>query len=222
MTKLLAKTIVVIVFMVGASAAFPVRVSAHDDGAWYNAKWKSDHHTGLSITWRFAPTVTNSTMKTRVAEAFGHWNNVASTTQSFNRLSDSTDYQDFDACTAAYNGVSYAGIDGVGDTIARTKLCVHSGSPFQTAHQFLIRLDDQEPWDNGDGFPASDRYDTEGVATHEVGHATGGWLSPGPGHFTNSTLCSTPIHTMCGLMGKGDNHGETLELHDQDTFQDAY
>lgn len=201
----------------------PAPALAHDDAAWYNSKWKSDHHTGLSITWRFAPSMTDSAMKARITEAFGHWNVVGYSNLSFNKLSDSTSFQDFDPCAAAYNGVSYAGIDGEGDTIARTLVCQHSASPFLTLHQFVVRLDDKEPWYTGDGAPPGDKLDVEGVATHEVGHVTGGWLAPpGPDHFTNSTLCSTPIHTMCGGIGKGDDRNETLEFHDKDTFQDAY
>lgn len=214
----------------GLLVAAPMSAAAHSDySTWYRTKWKSDHHTGLNITWRFAPTFpSDSAKRDRVREGAGAWN-AEGQDMKFEWLGSSSDAQPFscsDFSALSYNGISWDSLDGSGGTWARAKVCWHTTSEtYHTSHQFLIRFDSDDTWYDGTGTPGSNQVDLKSLATHEFGHATGGWLDESSGgHWSSSSsLCTdSPRHTMCPSINKGENFMRGLELHDSHTFTGLY
>ncbi len=124
------------------------------------------------------------------------------------------------------NGIQAAPIDGAGSTLAITWVCnVTVASRRQPAH-FEIEFDTGETWYNQSaGDPPSDTIDTQAVAAHEFGHATGFSRHWDYQDGANGSLCKTgdlAKHTMCATYEGGTVRQRTLEEHDIHTFAAAY
>lgn len=202
----------VLVVALVALAAPQLPAGAHAAADYYNSKWQRDR----SVEWRFTAGVPDTAFRDRVRDGAGRWNSLGPS-MHFDKLSG--DYANFDpyVCPGSYqkDGVHRRYLSG--DTLAVTLTCRFSGT--SELYSFQIVFDEGRSWYNGTGTPGSNEFDTEGVATHEFGHATG-WS----GHFGDSwDVCQPPDkHTMCPTIAPGTIGARALEEHDKHTFVNAY
>lgn len=201
---------------------------SHPYANWYDIKWKASHdHTGQNITWRFSPGFPDGEKKERVSAGFNQWNNLGeqmrfehlfpAATNSYTAICDG-DPQD-------YNGVFFNNVDGPGGLKAITYVCYHPNSPYHTGHHFTIKFDEDDSWHAGISNGPDYENDIGGAATHEAGHATGGWITNlgSTGHWPDDyAACSdNPTHTMCSRQITPYSF-RSLEEHDRHTFTDFY
>ncbi len=118
--------------------------------------------------------------------------------------------------------------DGPGGHLGGAGVCHMGGA----GEKFNMDFDTDEDWHHqagSDGVPNT--VSAHGVATHEFGHAAGGWLTStgSPGHFTSSADCNwadpPSVQTMCeNLGGDLDNSDkwQTIETHDTHEFTAEY
>jgi hypothetical protein len=128
-------------------------------------------------------------------------------------------------CDSHQSAIHYDEIYG---TAVGTTIICGTGS---TITGFQLTLDSLVPWWWSDATVPNNYFDAQAVATHEFGHAAGGWTNGTPErHFdenNNAALCGESVpnsdyHTMCAENRKGTNHWRSLESHDRHTFTDAY
>jgi hypothetical protein len=129
------------------------------------------------------------------------------------------------ACATHQSAIHYDELFGV--VVGETVIC-GSGA---TISGFQLTLDSLVPWWWSDSTVPNNYFDAQSVATHEFGHAAGGWTNGTPEkHFDENNyaaLCGESVpnsdyHTMCAGNRKGTNHWRSVELHDRHTFADAY
>jgi hypothetical protein len=78
-----SKILVGLVAFIGSlTVVLIVQASAHcaafcgGEDAYYPKRWKADHHTGLTINWKFISNFPGGAFRTRLTEAAGRWNNL--------------------------------------------------------------------------------------------------------------------------------------------------
>jgi hypothetical protein len=204
---------------------------AHAASDYYSLhEWKASHHTGLNVTWRFGPGFPTDAKRDRVKESFAKWNNLGQQ-MKFEQLAEADYSYDLPcADTQGYNGVLWR--DLAQGVAAEARKCDHDGGDYAAPypiHNFWIAFnnDGSINWHGGADASAigNNELDLEGVATHEIGHATG-WH----GHFYEVTEpnCQNPDTqpTMCPgyAFGGGfsSTYARTLEDHDKHTFDNNY
>lgn len=197
----------------------PTSSSAHDASVYYPRWWQQD----LSVNWKFTVNVPTTSLRDRVKDAAATWNALP---PIMHFVKQSGDYGGFpvDSCPDTYqkDAVHWGNIDGKFGTHALVRKCLVGSNEIFT---FQIKLDSSENWYTGTSTPApSGTLDTQAVATHEFGHATGFSGPYNNGHFDpNATLCTdNPKHTMCPFFNYGDSYFRSLEQHDEHTFFNKY
>jgi|tagenome__1003787_1003787.scaffolds.fasta_scaffold20954095_4 hypothetical protein len=177
-----------------------------------------------------------TTWNNRFQDAMAHWNNVTGVGLNFSLAGNA---QSGDDACGPRDLVTYGAVDGQGTFVAVTVWC----SSMNSTVKIVIDTADN-PYDSGAATPNDPTmWDLEGVMTHELGHATRGWLKcvapdqdqtrdPCAGmHFDpqhNGAICDTSdpqnYSTMCYqfISKAGSWRSRTLETHDVDTFQNAY
>ncbi|MDQ3953823.1 MAG: hypothetical protein M3279_12815 [Actinomycetota bacterium] len=212
---LLAPALLLALF-VGTAVAHPA-----SDYYWLH-EWKSSHHTGLNITWRFGPGFPNDAKRDRVKESFAKWNNQGQQ-MKFEKLPEADFSYDLPCPEPqGYNGVLWR--DLAQGVAAEVRKCDHDGGGYSQPypiHNFWVAFnnDGSVNWHGGADATAigNNELDFEGVATHEIGHATA-WS----GHFREVTWpnCENPDiqPTMCpgytfGL-GRNSTYARSLEDHE--------
>ncbi|HEX9776060.1 MAG TPA: hypothetical protein VGB83_10845 [Actinomycetota bacterium] len=219
-----------------ASGALPSQ--AHSSSTYYAYKWKNQNGSSKTQEWKFTNSVpTSGGWRARVKDGVNQWNSVG-TPMQWVKISGG-DYADYDiadpqqGCPAAgKNSVRYGYIDGPGNTIAHTVICLFTGT-LQLSN-IQITIDSSETnWNTGTGdTPDGGLFgcalggcglDLWGNMAHEWGHAVGMDL-----HFQMSDpdTCSPgdrmDFHTMCAFYSGGSDRERTLEGHDSGTFIGAY
>jgi hypothetical protein len=139
----------------------------------------------------------------RFVDAMAKWNNVSGASLTFSAGGAA---QASDSSCGPRDIISEQHIDGVGHNLAITVTC---STPNSTVH---ILVDEDDPFDNGAGTPNDPaKWDLQSTLTHELGHATRGWvLCTSPTGSTTMTLsitqfatsltrrtsprCATPVH----------------------------
>jgi hypothetical protein len=173
----------------------------------------------------------------RFVDAMAKWNNVSGASLTFSAGGAA---QASDSSCGPRDIISEQHIDGVGHNLAITVTC---STPNSTVH---ILVDEDDPFDNGAGTPNDPaKWDLQSTLTHELGHATRGWVlctspdSPGdpdPCHGKhyddsfNNPICDINdpqnFSTMCYSsppLPKVDSwRKRSLETHDEDIFAAAY
>lgn len=172
----------------------------------------------------------------RAEDAMGRWNAVSGVPLTFS-LGGNADPEDV-AC-GDRDLMEYGDVDGPGGFIGVTIWC----SAMNSTVQIVIDSDDN-PWYSGAATPNdSNKWDLQGLLTHEFGHATRGWLKcvapdqnktkdPCSGmHYDsahNGLICDkadlSNYSTMCDSMPSKVESWRTrsLETHDKDILQNAY
>lgn len=191
-------------------------------------RWNAAHHTGLSITWRWAPNFPTTTApRDRVQDGFNVWN-ALNQNMKFNQLAAASSSYTIDCdlvnTPQDYNGIYWQSLgDGSGGVRGTTFGCVHPGTT--NLHQFTIVFDSSENWYSGANaanIPFG-QEDLQGAAAHEVGHATGFW-----GHFPDATsstgICWNDVdyQTMCNDVFPVPTKTRSLEEHDKHSFTGTY
>jgi hypothetical protein len=171
----------------------------------------------------------------RVEDAMAHWNSVSGVPLTFSLAGNA---QPFDEECGARNLVRYGGVDGPGGFYGVTAWCPALNSTVE------ITIDQADaPFDAGASTPnASNKWDVEGVFTHEFGHATRGWLKcVAPDQEKKKDPCEgmhyDPVHngqicdssswgaysTMCASIPRAESWRlRSLEEHDEDILKSAY
>lgn len=126
------------------------------------------------------------------------WNNVTTSSWTFNRVSSSSNY------------VEYAGVDGALGAAAVTTLYM-SGNQIT---RFVIRYDSSENWYTGSSVPGSTQIDAWSVASHEFGHALGldhSQAANCPGNYSDATMCNITLgETRWRSLATDDANGVTF------------
>jgi len=203
---------------VAVSLVVPTRsAQAHDAPAWFQARWNSG-----PVPFVIDGTVPASTaFRDRIREGGTNWPTNTSGRPAISFGSTAGDLPS-GACADSTSGIHYGYVDGrASGTVAVTNVCYYSSSrSIVTAD---IVFDDREPWFDSDSTAIpSDRLDLEAVATHEFGHAYGGWNGSHWGD--GGELCGTGLtrHTMCPSIIRGQSTQRSPELHDVHTMKAEY
>ena len=173
----------------------------------------------------------------RFVDAMAKWNNVSGASLTF---SVGGAAQSSDSVCGPRDIINENPIDQAGHNLALTYFC---STPNSTV---LIVIDEDDNFDNGAATPNdSSKWDLQGTLTHELGHATRGWmlctppdqpLDPDPCHgqhyddVTNGQICdigdAQNFSTMCyadpPLPKVNSWRRRSLETHDEDIFAAAY
>jgi hypothetical protein len=219
--------------------------SAHPSADWYGHQWTADVEGGINtdktVDWRFVNNFpTGNNQRNRVNDAAGVWNSLAGS-MTFHHQDSQPDYSGLgwgDPCPSnpvqSDYQVDKIGWQDIGSTgwhssepLGQEYHCVINGTAILF---FRVRLNKDAPWGwDANNPPASGRWDGQGLAEHELGHAGGRDKGgDGYGHFTQSSNeCPgasnlTDRHTMCPTEFDGSNYARSLETHDRDTFNNTY
>lgn len=196
--------------------------SAHPFGDWYDELWSG---ASPNVHWKFTQEVNGAAKRDSIGIGANNWDNAG--TAHFVFTNDTPDHADigFDSRTCAQgfdNTVHWEPISG--GALAKARLCTSGNNVVD----FMIGFDSGENWNTGSDAPGPNEQDLRAVATHEFGHATGGWVTPGTkGHWDEGgegQLChdDSGKHTMCSTITTEEMWQRTLETHDQHTFANAY
>lgn len=201
-------------------------------------------HTSASVNfdpiWAANPTIrdgvllsplTTTSGQARLTASNNVWNQTPSTRESTDSTaSDSSVSYSTNACNAPTGTIHFTSNQFTGSTLARTKRCSNS----TTITRAIIGFDASgRTWNtssSGSSSSSTTETDLQGVATHELGHAMGGWRANGgiDNHFSGG-LCpaDSSVATMCINVGPGQEIGatvywRTLTAHDTHTIANAY
>ena len=204
----------------------PGVAAAHDASSYFNHRF-TDSTVAFYFDASF-PANSPFPLRDRVREGNFNWYAYPSNRPTMSIYDGSVNYGGWNApCQQPYsvaNGLHWFGLDGADNELARTTVCYDSAGHIMTGTSH-IAFDSGETWWAYDSAPPSNAYyDLESIATHEFGHALGGWLSDSSGHWKSSSdLCTSgPIHTMCPVNPKGSADWRTPESHDGHTMQAGY
>ena len=196
-------------------------VAAAHDPAYY---FPPSHIAGLSSKWpfpamnvSFTPSFPNSQVwRDRVQEAHANWPGSTGRPSVYFHITSSP-WSASNPCAQGddANGVFYSSLP-IG-TLGRTYRC-----DYYQHWNFNLVFNSSYGWHVGSGDPPSDFFDLESNATHEFGHAYGGWVLDR--HFTGTTLCPSndARHTMCSSLPIGTSYTRTPASHDVHTMDAGY
>jgi hypothetical protein len=213
---------VVAVFVVSLLTVVPAPTASAHGASDYFTTWIQFTSVNFWIATDFPPD-SPLPWRTRMREAGANWD-LGATGRPYVNMPNSTQTWTSNACTAYQQGWP-SGIHMGAGSIAATSLCA-SGALVLNAQ---IRFSPAYGWHVLDSFPpaGSTDYDFESVATHEFGHAMGGWLDPpvSLGHFTTGSPadCTRPdLYTMCADAWPGEASKRTPTSHDVHTMANGY
>ncbi|HEX8581421.1 MAG TPA: hypothetical protein VF640_03795 [Acidimicrobiales bacterium] len=203
-----------------ASIAVPARpAEAHADLIWYFPRWWSQDE----VTFTFTAAVPTAA-RPRIDDGKQSW--PTSTERPAVRFASSGSRWGM-SCggTDGRNGIHWTDLPT--GAVGRTNVCPPGST---TLTDVEVGFEKYAPWHMGTSAPPYDEYDLWSVATHEFGHALGGWVGPSdenhhfleddtqgacPGGTANSTMCQTASSP--GAWWKRD-----VESHDVHTMTNRY
>ncbi len=216
---------------------------AHSVDQFWGPEWANqDRGTSkqhFSVTEEVPGTTSSATWPLRVYQGSVRWNNVdiVDPDMSFGvKAAIVANYSPYNHCGSDYffeNGMHYR--DVAGDSLAVTIVCTQNTIWGDQIRNYQMVFDpNATTWYTGsdpDAVP-SGSMDLIYVASHEFGHAAGGWSDDTPGgHYdsaNNSLLCGIGVpvidrHTMCASATAGRTlDSRALEYHDVDVFIEVY
>lgn len=192
-----------------------------------------------SIVYHFTPTVpTSGYWREAFRNAASRWSNI-SLSDGFFFEDDAPDISDDWNCDySGTNTVKRRAMDGAGDTLGVTKICLVGSSGSAHIVEFKLHIDSAEDWYVKSDTPSTPlKIDLQGVATHEFGHVAG-WegedREPSPGGafdpINDPNQCDAVNgdaqgwHTMCYRVFSSNEswRWRSLETHDIHEFTQAY
>jgi hypothetical protein len=202
--------IAAVMLFAGAATA-----DAHDPAAWYSTgRWPGNVNTNEPY---YLATGVPFVARVEASIVFGanQWNNVGEPVRFAHQGWSNNSIIQFPNCPG--NTHSYVFQRDIGSNLAETYNCP-GGGPFVS----FVMTFDQISWHSDSTPPPPTAYDRRSTASHEFGHATGGWtISHWP---DTSTRCQVNAQrlTMCRAVPQGTDMMRSLGDHDIHTFQAAY
>lgn len=227
------RTVIALLLSLGLITLFTAPASAHAPSN-YPYAWT---YSITSRAFYYKTSYPTGAWRNRFADAMVKWNGVTGASLTF---SVGGAAQPSDGTCGPRDIISNHSIDGPGKNLALTYFCSTQNSTVE------IVVDTAESFDAGDAAPNDpSKWDLQGVLTHELGHATRGWMlcippddpddmDPCQGqHYDNQNnlaICDigspTTFSTMCystATLPKADSwRKRSLEQHDEDIFATAY
>lgn len=190
--------------------ALTSHVRAHPAGQFYPKEWDMN-----AIHYYFAGSVPTGNPRDRIHDGAQEWNALPPLLHFYKEGTHEPD--PFHNCPQTPNVIRMSG--GLppyvyAETVKCSSVYINS---------FQMRFNDDVDWWFQTDAPPAGQVDIWGISAHEFGHA-GGFRGD---HFNEADpdTCEpgVPRHTMCaGTLYQGEVWQRTLELHDRETFDNAY
>lgn len=189
------------------------RADAHLSSGYVNVWWQQSS-TGVRIGHTVSP-LNTSAAHTSMRYGYNPWNPTTPSHNFTHQVGDPLVMHAGGRATGGANGANRVYITAHSNLTAPTRAEVSRCSSGTKITRAAMRFTTAGTWYTGSGTVPSGQYDLRGFSAHEFGHALGF-----AGHFTS--LCSSPLHTMCGGLGAATSAWRSLEVHDIHTVAPRY